>query len=235
MGEESERRRVGPRQGSVRDRTCRAGTTPQDNAVLRMERVSRKKWQPGSRRNSREIRGDRGLGRQQGVPGHVHVRPARSGPPRLLPVARRRAVRARAHRRRAHQDDPRDPPRPARPPRRAPDLGRTRHARCPGRRQTGLAPDEGRRPARTPPAGLEENDRRRPATHRRPRPDRTRLHRRQPNTHWCGDITYVRTVEGWGYTATVIDLHSRKVVGYAVADHLRTTLVIDALAAPIVT
>ncbi len=53
-----------------------------------------------------------------------------------------------------------------------------------------------------------------------------------PNTRWCGDITYVRTVEGWVYTATVIDLHSRKVVGYAIADHLRTVdLAIEALAA----
>jgi putative transposase len=52
-----------------------------------------------------------------------------------------------------------------------------------------------------------------------------------PNTRWCGDITYVRTVEGRVYTATVIDLHSRKVVGYAIADHLRTSLIIEALAA----
>jgi putative transposase len=57
----------------------------------------------------------------------------------------------------------------------------------------------------------------------------------QPNTRWCGDITYVQTVDGWVYTATVIDLHSRKVVGYAVADHLRTGLIIEALAAAIVT
>jgi putative transposase len=57
----------------------------------------------------------------------------------------------------------------------------------------------------------------------------------QPNTRWCGDITYVRTVEGWVYTATVIDLYSRKVVGYAVADHLRTSLIIEALAAALVT
>jgi transposase InsO family protein len=55
------------------------------------------------------------------------------------------------------------------------------------------------------------------------------------NTRWCGDITYVRTVDGWVYTATVIDLHSRKVVGYAVADHLRTSLVIEALAAALLT
>jgi putative transposase len=52
-----------------------------------------------------------------------------------------------------------------------------------------------------------------------------------PNTRWCGDISYVQTVDGWVYTATVIDLHSRKVVGYAVADHLRTSLIIEALAA----
>jgi putative transposase len=56
-----------------------------------------------------------------------------------------------------------------------------------------------------------------------------------PDTRWCGDITYVRTVDGWAYTATVIDLHSRKVVGYAVADHLRTSLIIDALAAALAT
>lgn len=39
----------------------------------------------------------------------------------------------------------------------------------------------------------------------------------QPNTRWCDDITSVRTVDGWVYTATVIDLHSRKIVGYAVS------------------
>ena len=57
----------------------------------------------------------------------------------------------------------------------------------------------------------------------------------RPNTRWCGDITYVRTVEGWVYTATVIDLHSRKVVRYAVAEHLRTSLIIEALAAALLT
>ena len=56
-----------------------------------------------------------------------------------------------------------------------------------------------------------------------------------PNTRWCGDITYIRTVQGWVYTATVLDLHSPKVVGYAVADHLRTTLIIEALAAALLT
>lgn len=49
------------------------------------------------------------------------------------------------------------------------------------------------------------------------------------DTRWCGDITYINTWEGWLYLATVIDLASRKVVGWATADHLRTDLVDDAL------
>jgi putative transposase len=50
------------------------------------------------------------------------------------------------------------------------------------------------------------------------------------NRRWCGDITYIATREGWLYLATVIDIASRRVVGYAMADHLRTSLVADALA-----
>ncbi len=50
-----------------------------------------------------------------------------------------------------------------------------------------------------------------------------------PNTRWCGDITYIRTWDGWAYLATVIDLHSRAVVGWALDDHMRTSLVTDAL------
>ncbi len=49
------------------------------------------------------------------------------------------------------------------------------------------------------------------------------------DTRWCGDITYIRTWEGWAYLATVIDLASRRVVGWALADHMRTELVADAL------
>ena len=49
------------------------------------------------------------------------------------------------------------------------------------------------------------------------------------DTAWCGDITYIRTWEGWLYLATVIDLASRKVVGFAMADHMRADLVCDAL------
>ena len=50
------------------------------------------------------------------------------------------------------------------------------------------------------------------------------------NQRWCGDITYLATWEGWLYLATVIDIASRHVVGFALADHLRTELVADALA-----
>ncbi len=49
------------------------------------------------------------------------------------------------------------------------------------------------------------------------------------NEKWCGDITYVKTWDGWAYLATVIDLHSRALVGWAIADHMRTELVTDAL------
>jgi transposase InsO family protein len=49
------------------------------------------------------------------------------------------------------------------------------------------------------------------------------------NTRWCGDITYIPTWEGWLYLATVIDIASRRVVGFAMADHMRTELVSDAL------
>jgi transposase InsO family protein len=49
------------------------------------------------------------------------------------------------------------------------------------------------------------------------------------DSRWCGDITYIHTWEGWLYLATVIDLSSRRVVGWATADHLRTDLVEQAL------
>ncbi len=51
-----------------------------------------------------------------------------------------------------------------------------------------------------------------------------------PNQRWVGDITYVKTWDGWVYVATVIDLFSRRLVGWAIDCHMRTTLVTDALA-----
>ena len=51
----------------------------------------------------------------------------------------------------------------------------------------------------------------------------------RPDRKWAVDITYVPTGEGWLYLAGVIDLCSRKVVGWSMADHMRTDLVADAL------
>jgi transposase InsO family protein len=45
------------------------------------------------------------------------------------------------------------------------------------------------------------------------------------NKRWCGDITYIQTCEGWAYLATVIDIASRRVVGWAIADTLHTDVV----------
>jgi transposase InsO family protein len=50
-----------------------------------------------------------------------------------------------------------------------------------------------------------------------------------PDQLWVGDITYIRTWEGWLYLATVLDCFSRRVVGWAMADHLRTELPLRAL------
>ena len=50
------------------------------------------------------------------------------------------------------------------------------------------------------------------------------------NSRWCGDITYIRTWEGWLFLATVTGIASRRVTGFAMADHLRTGLVSNALA-----
>lgn len=50
-----------------------------------------------------------------------------------------------------------------------------------------------------------------------------------PNQKWVTDITYIATGEGWLYLAVVLDLYSRRVVGWAMADHMRLELVSDAL------
>jgi len=50
-----------------------------------------------------------------------------------------------------------------------------------------------------------------------------------PNEKWVSDITYIPTGEGWLYLATVLDLYSRRVVGWAMATHMRAELVLEAL------
>ena len=51
----------------------------------------------------------------------------------------------------------------------------------------------------------------------------------QPNEKWVTDITYIWTAEGWLYLATVMDLYSRRIVGWSMADHLKTDLCLEAL------
>jgi putative transposase len=51
-----------------------------------------------------------------------------------------------------------------------------------------------------------------------------------PGTRLVGDITYLKTSEGWLYLATVIDLATRMVTGWQLAEHMRTSLITDALA-----
>ena len=50
-----------------------------------------------------------------------------------------------------------------------------------------------------------------------------------PDRVWACDITYIRTWQGWLYLAVVIDLFSRRVVGWSMQGHMRTDLVLDAL------
>jgi putative transposase len=50
-----------------------------------------------------------------------------------------------------------------------------------------------------------------------------------PNEKWAGDISYLWTAEGWLYLAVIIDLYSRRVIGWAVSDRLKRDLPIEAL------
>lgn len=58
--------------------------------------------------------------------------------------------------------------------------------------------------------------------HKKPLPD-------QPNRVWAGDITYIPTAQGWRYLAVIIDLYSRRIVGWELANHFRAGLVNSAL------
>ena len=50
-----------------------------------------------------------------------------------------------------------------------------------------------------------------------------------PNSKWAGDISYIWTSQGWLYLAVILDLHSRRVVGWAVSDRMKKDLAIQAL------
>jgi putative transposase len=51
----------------------------------------------------------------------------------------------------------------------------------------------------------------------------------EPNQVWVSDITYIWTLEGWVYLASEMDLFSRKIVGWSIADHMKKELTIQAL------
>ncbi|MEL6416886.1 MAG: IS3 family transposase [Pseudomonadota bacterium] len=55
------------------------------------------------------------------------------------------------------------------------------------------------------------------------------FHADQPNQKWAGDISYVWTREGWRYLAVILDLHSRRVIGWAVSNRMKRDLAIRAL------
>jgi putative transposase len=50
-----------------------------------------------------------------------------------------------------------------------------------------------------------------------------------PDRLWVADVSYIPTAEGWLYLATILDCFSRSIVGWSMAHHLRTELVVDAL------
>jgi transposase InsO family protein len=64
-----------------------------------------------------------------------------------------------------------------------------------------------------------------------PAPDLVQRHfqAEAPNQLWVGDITYIPTAEGWLYLAVLLAVYSRRIVGWAMADHLRTDLALAAL------
>jgi putative transposase len=83
--------------------------------------------------------------------------------------------------------------------------------------------------------GIPAGRRRRGLTHRRPgiapHPDLVgrRFSAPEPDRLWVADFTYVPTGEGWLYLATILDCCSRRIVGWSMADHLRSEVVVSAL------
>ena len=149
---------------------------------------------------------------------------------RLLRLAKEASQPARRDQRQAHRDDPG-------PPRREPrDLRVTAGVRSPS--------PPGHR-LRTPPGGADHCARKgsRSKTKRRFRYIATkreempaapnRLERcftaAGPNRIWASDITIVKTAEGWLHLAVVLDLFSRKIVGWAMSEAVTQTLALEAL------
>lgn len=55
------------------------------------------------------------------------------------------------------------------------------------------------------------------------------FHAERPNQKWAGDISYIWTREGWLYLSVMMDLHSRRIVGWAVSNRLKQDLALQAL------
>ncbi len=68
-----------------------------------------------------------------------------------------------------------------------------------------------------------------PVAHRRPDLVGRQFAAEEPNRLWVGDLSYLRCWEGVVFFAFVIDVHSRRVIGWQLASHMRTDLVLDAL------
>lgn len=98
--------------------------------------------------------------------------------------------------------------------------GRNRVARL--MRETQLV---GRRPRRRYPRTTQ----RRPGVVPAPNLLKRDFNAQQPNQKWVVDITYIDTAEGWLYLAPVLDLCGRKIVGWSMADHMKSSLVRSAL------
>ena len=68
-----------------------------------------------------------------------------------------------------------------------------------------------------------------PLAHRRPDLVQRQFTADEPNRLWVGDLSYLRCWEGVVFFAFIIDVHSRRVLGWQLAGHMRTDLVLDAL------
>jgi transposase InsO family protein len=130
---------------------------------------------------------------------------------------------------------------PAAPPRHHRHLrvaaGHRRAARPRRGRQAlaGGAADARARGHRGPPAPPASHHPPRPGRPGRPRPAGRDFTAAGPDQRWCGDITYLRVADRFLYLAPVLDLHSRRLVGWSLADHARAELAADALEAAVAT
>lgn len=191
------------------------------------QKNKKRKRPSSSRGKAREVRFHQG--REDQLPGHDALPGARGLVQRLLPVAQRAAVRAAEQQRAAQTRDQVDPHR------------ESRHLRQPAHSRRVASTWLRDRPQ--PRGSL---DGRNGAHRQRPRRFRktTDSHHNHPiapdlverdfnpsapNQLWAADITYIPTASGWAYLAVVLDLFSRRVIGWAVDEHMRTELVLEAL------